>query len=234
MQNQLPQPNHRFTLIISDRLHRNIVGGVFILLLQVLLVTIIYSRNVNQLTVVNKEYFIMKFIQVSILCLASLVLISSAKAATQDRVPVGSAAIDSIMEIRPQTTQMSNSDRPLQLAATTLKSGQFIRGEQATRGGASIVTKNGRSFLQLDSAFKTSSQGPDLVVVLHRSRNILGTTQAPNYALKGGDYVVLARLKKYSGAQRYAIPANINLANYRSAAIWCRKFNATFGVAPLG
>ncbi len=96
------------------------------------------------------------------------------------------------------------------------------------------MTKNGRSFLQLDSAFKTSNQGPDLVVVLHRSGNVLGTSQAPNYALKGGDYVVLARLKKYSGAQIYAIPANINLANYRSAAIWCRKFNATFGVAPLG
>lgn len=175
----------------------------------------------------------MKFIKVSILCLASLVLISSAKAATQDRVTAGSAANDSLMEIRPQTTQISPSDRPLQLAAT-IKSGQFVRAEQATRGGASIVTKNGRSFLQLDSAFKTSSQGPDLVVILHRSRNVLGTTQAPNYALKGGDYIVLSRLKKYSGAQSYAIPANINLANYRSAAIWCRKFNATFGVATLG
>jgi Electron transfer DM13 len=184
-------------------------------------VTIIYSRNINQLTVINKEYLIMKFIQVSILCLASLVVISSVKAATQDRLPAGSVAIDSMMEIRPQTTQMSNSDRPL-------------RAEQPTRGGASIVTKNGRSFLQLDSGFKTSNQGPDLVVVLHRSGNVLGTTQAPNYALKGGDYIVLSRLKKYSGAQTYAIPANINLANYRSAAIWCRKFNATFGVATLG
>jgi Electron transfer DM13 len=188
---------------------------------------------VKQLTIVNKEYLIMKFIQVSILCLASLVVISAAKAATQDRLPAGSAAIDSMIEIRPQTTKMSNSDRPLQLVST-LKSGQFVRGEQPTRGGASIVTKNGRSLLQLDSAFKTSSQGPDLVVVLHRSGNVLGTTQAPNYALKGGDYVVLSRLKKYSGAQTYAIPANINLANYRAAAIWCRKFNATFGVAQLG
>jgi Electron transfer DM13 len=175
----------------------------------------------------------MKFIQVSILCLASLVVMSAAKAATQDRLPTGSAAIDSMMVICTQTTQMSNSDRPLQLAAT-LKSGTFVRGEQATRGGATIVTKNGRSFLQLDSAFKTSNQGPDLVVVLHRSGNVLGTTQAPNYALKGGDYVVLSRLKKYSGTQSYAIPANINLANYRSVAIWCRKFNATFGVAQLG
>jgi Electron transfer DM13 len=178
----------------------------------------------------------MKFIQVSILCLASLVVMSAANAAIQDRVPAGSAVInanDSPIEIRERATQTSPSDRPFQLAAT-LKSGTFVRGEQSTRGGAKIVTENGRSFLELDSAFKTSSQGPDLVVILHRSSNILGTTQAPNYALKGGDYVVLARLKKYSGTQSYAIPANINLANYRSAAIWCRKFNATFGVAQLG
>jgi Electron transfer DM13 len=176
----------------------------------------------------------MKFIQLSILCLASLVVMSAVNAATQNRIPAGSAAIDSMMEIRPQTTQTSPSNRPLQLVAATLKSGQFVRAEQATRGGASIVTKNGRSFLQLDSAFKTSSQGPDLVVVLHRSGNVLGMTRAPNYALKGGDYVVLSRLKKYSGAQTYAIPANINLTNYRAAVIWCRKFNATFGVAQLG
>jgi hypothetical protein len=171
----------------------------------------------------------MKFIQVSILSLASLVVMSAAKAAIQDRVSAGFAAID----FRQQTTQISPLNRHLQLVAT-LKSGTFVRGEQPTSGGASIVTKNGRSFLQLDSAFKTSTQGPDLVVVLHRSGNVLGTTQAPNYALKGGDYVVLDRLKKYSGAQSYAIPGNINLANYRSAAIWCRKFNATFGVATLG
>jgi Electron transfer DM13 len=175
----------------------------------------------------------MKFIQVTILSLASLLVISSAKAAIQSRVPAGSIAIDSPMEIREQPTQISPSARPLQLAAT-LKSGTFVRAEQPTRGGASIVTQNGRSFLQLDAGFKTSSQGPDLVVALHRSRNVLGTTKAPNYALKGGDYIVLSRLKKYSGAQRYAIPANINLANYRSAVIWCRKFNATFGVASLG
>ncbi|WP_373540539.1 DM13 domain-containing protein [Chamaesiphon sp.] len=171
----------------------------------------------------------MKFIQVTILSLASLLVIGSAKAAIQSRVPAGSIAIDSLTEIREQPTQTT----PLQLAAT-VKSGTFVRAEQPTRGGASIVTQNGRSFLQLDAGFKTSSQGPDLVVALHRSRNVLGTTKAPNYALKGGDYIVLSRLKKYSGAQRYAIPANINLANYRSAVIWCRKFNATFGVASLG
>ncbi len=174
----------------------------------------------------------MKLLQATILCLASLVVISSAKAAIQDRVPAAQMTIDSAPDLRKQTTQINPSAHPL--LASTIKSGTFVRAEQPTKGGVSIVTKDGRSFLQLDAGFKTSSQGPDLVVALHRSSNVLGGTQAPNYALKGGDYIVLSRLKKYSGAQRYAIPSNINLANYRSAVIWCRKFNATFGVASLG
>ncbi|MEH2407615.1 MAG: DM13 domain-containing protein [Nostoc sp.] len=44
---------------------------------------------------------------------------------------------------------------------------------------------------------------------------------------------MLAPLKKYSDAQTYPIPNNINLADYKSAAIWCRKFNPTFGAANL-
>jgi hypothetical protein len=72
-----------------------------------------------------------------------------------------------------------------------------------------------------------------LVVILHRSDNVIGSTKPPSYSLKKGDYVVLGRLQKFSGAQSYAIPKNINLADYKSAVIWCRKFNATFGAAKL-
>jgi hypothetical protein len=72
-----------------------------------------------------------------------------------------------------------------------------------------------------------------LVVVLHRSPNVIGSTKPPTYPLKTGDYVFLARLQKFSGTQRYAIPATVKLADYKSAVIWCRKFNATFGAAKL-
>jgi hypothetical protein len=75
--------------------------------------------------------------------------------------------------------------------------------------------------------------GPDLVVILHRSSDVLSTTKPPAFPLKEGDYVILAPLKQFSGAQEYAIPSTVNLADYQSAAIWCRKFNATFGTAKL-
>lgn len=72
-----------------------------------------------------------------------------------------------------------------------------------------------------------------MVVILHRSDNVINSTKPPSYPLKKGDYIILAPLKKYSDAQTYPIPNNINLADYKSAAIWCRKFNPTFGAANL-
>lgn len=114
-----------------------------------------------------------------------------------------------------------------------VKSGTFIPGEHSTSGTARIVTKNGKSSLELDQSFKTSDKGPDLVVILHRSDNVLGSTKPPAYPIQQADYVVIAPLKKFSGAQNYPIPDNINLSDYKSAGIWCRKFNATFGVATL-
>lgn len=109
---------------------------------------------------------------------------------------------------------------------TTIKSGTFVAAEHPTQGTARIVNENGKRYLELDQAFK-SDMGPDLHVILHRSAVL------PKGGLKEQDYIILSRLRQVRGTQRYAIPDNINLADYRSAAIWCRMFNATFGYAPL-
>ncbi len=69
--------------------------------------------------------------------------------------------------------------------------------------------------------------GSDLHVILHRDAAL------PKGGLKKQDYVTLSRLQKVSGTQRYAIPNNVNLANFRTVAVWCRMFNATFGYALL-
>lgn len=130
---------------------------------------------------------------------------------------------------QPETTAQSMHTAK----ATTVKSGSFASGEHFTQGTVRIVTQNDTAFLELGRGFKTSEMGPDLVVILHRSSDVLGSTKPPSYPLKEGDYVFLAPLQKFSGVQRYAIPTNINLAEYKSAVIWCRKFNATFGAARL-
>jgi hypothetical protein len=114
-----------------------------------------------------------------------------------------------------------------------IKVGSFVSGEHETKGNVRLVSEKGQTFIELDSNFKTSELGPDLVVILHRSRDVIGSTNPPAYPLKEGDYVVVAPLRQFSGIQRYLIPDSINLAEYKSVGIWCRKFNATFGAAVL-
>lgn len=108
-------------------------------------------------------------------------------------------------------------------------SGTFVAAEKPTTGKARIVTENGHSYLELDSAFSASDQGPDLHVLLDPSAK-----PPQSYQSQGsGSYVNLGGLQKVKGAQRYPIPDSINLANFKSVSIWCRMANATFGYAPL-
>jgi hypothetical protein len=116
------------------------------------------------------------------------------------------------------------------VAQKPTQSGTFVGAEHPTQGSAQILTENGKNYLEFDENFKTDN-GPDLVVILHRASDIKSISQPPAYSLKEGDYVILAALKQVSGTQRYAIPDNVNLTDYNSAAVWCRQFNATFGYA---
>ncbi|NJN86963.1 MAG: DM13 domain-containing protein [Leptolyngbyaceae cyanobacterium SL_7_1] len=127
----------------------------------------------------------------------------------------------------PAETTAAATDQPI-------KTGTFVAGEAPTAGTARVVSENGENYLELDSAFSTSDQGPDLYVILHRLDDVLGSTEPPAYPLQEGDYVILAPLQEFTGAQRYLIPADVNLDDYKSAVIWCRQFNATFGVATFG
>ncbi|BAU42716.1 DM13 domain-containing protein [Leptolyngbya sp. O-77] len=128
----------------------------------------------------------------------------------------------------------SLAESPTTVAAnpSVLKSGTFVSGEHPTQGTARIVMENGQRFLEFGSDFRTDS-GPDLTVILHRSADVIGSTTPPAYAIREGDYVVLAELQQTQGTQRYLIPDGVNLDDFNSTAVWCRQFNATFGAAGL-
>lgn len=54
------------------------------------------------------------------------------------------------------------------------------------------------------------------------------------YLAKDGDYtkgVELGKLTTFSGTVQYAIPANVNPADYNSVVIWCKKFSVEIGRA---
>ena len=105
-----------------------------------------------------------------------------------------------------------------------LKSGSFIGVAHSTSGTATIFSQDGQRHLELGRDFSTDS-GPDLFVLLHRS-------PTPE-SYRREDYVSLGRLQQSHGSQRYLIPADVDLENFNSVVIWCRRFNVTFGYAPL-
>ena len=72
------------------------------------------------------------------------------------------------------------------------------------------------------------SNGPDLLVIL---------SQAPlvndRAAYSAAEYLSLGDLKGNKGNQNYEVPTEINLGDYQTVAIWCRRFNYTFNAAEL-
>jgi hypothetical protein len=119
----------------------------------------------------------------------------------------------------PQPSVISSSPSP------AAQAGQFVAAEHPTEGTAQIVTENGKRYLVLDAAFVTDA-GPDLFVLLHR--------EAMPQTYEAQNYLSLGMLQQTQGEQRYAIPDDVDVNDFRSAVIWCRQFNATFGYAPFG
>ncbi|EAZ93151.1 DM13 domain-containing protein [Crocosphaera chwakensis] len=132
-----------------------------------------------------------------------------------------------------ESSESTKSDESNSEKESTIKVGSFVSGEHTTEGNVRIISEETQTFIELDSNFKTSEMGPDLVVILHRSSDVIGSTNPPAYPLQEGDYVVVAPLSQFSGMQKYAVPEEINIADYKSVAIWCHKFNATFGAAVI-
>ncbi len=108
-----------------------------------------------------------------------------------------------------------------------VRSGDFITVEQnhQTTGKVRVINSNGKRYLELDSEFNTAN-GPDVQIILYKG------SQVPQ-KVSEEDYITLAQLKSFDGSQRYEIPNNINPNDFKSVAIWCRKFNVTFGYATI-
>ncbi|NET01901.1 MAG: DM13 domain-containing protein [Sphaerospermopsis sp. SIO1G2] len=156
----------------------------------------------------------MKFNKLAGLGITSIVLFGS----------FGQLAVNpGVAEARPaqETTILAKKSQSL------IASGSFVTVEQdhPTNGIAKIVKVNGKRYLEFDKAF-TTARGPKVRVVLHRKNNVPVNLKAKNY-------VTISPLKKFDGTQRYEIPANLDLDDFKSVAIWCERFNVTFGYARM-
>jgi len=109
----------------------------------------------------------------------------------------------------------------------TLAQGSFASLEHTTTGTALVIElEDGRRFLRLDG-LETSS-GPDLRVIL---------TDQPLSddwdVWDDGELVDLGPLKGNIGSSNYEIPTSVDLGDFVTAVIWCRRFSVGFGVAPI-
>jgi hypothetical protein len=108
-----------------------------------------------------------------------------------------------------------------------LASGRFHSNAHTTSGVATIYRlPDGGRVLRL-TQFATSN-GPDVRVYLVAAGDVQGEAAA-----KQAGFVDLGALKGNIGDQNYDLPADLDLTKYRAVSIWCRRFSANFGAAPL-
>ena len=76
----------------------------------------------------------------------------------------------------------------------------------------------------------------------HKTLNLreIRVDQVPDgrvYLAKNGDYrtgIELGKLTQFSGTVDFPIPGTVNLEEYDSVVIWCKKFNVEIGRASFG
>jgi hypothetical protein len=117
---------------------------------------------------------------------------------------------------------------PAASSVRVVASGNFRSLEHDTKGTAKVLELADRSRLLRFEDLVTSN-GPELVVMLSATP----ATENGWSAYDDGAHLILEPLKGNLGSQNYAIPNNVDLARYKSAVVWCRRFSVAFGAAPL-
>ena len=113
--------------------------------------------------------------------------------------------------------------------AQRLETGTFHGKVHKTAGRATIYKEaDGHLVLRLTN-FKTSN-GPDVHVVLIAAKD---ADDDANFLKNSTDKLELGALKGNEGDQNYDIPAGTDLGKFQTVSIYCERFNANFGAAPL-
>lgn len=116
----------------------------------------------------------------------------------------------------------ATSDTPRSI----ISHGSFGSAAHDTSGQVQLMTgADGARFLRIENL--DTSNGPDLRVWL--------SDQPANSAAAAGNgqWLDLGDLRANRGSLTYPVPAEADLARYRSVVIWCRRFSVAFGAASL-
>jgi hypothetical protein len=106
--------------------------------------------------------------------------------------------------------------------------GTFHGAAHQTSGRATIYHTSTGDVLRI-THFKTSN-GPNVHVLLIAASD---AKDDENFLTEKLDRVDLGSLKGNEGDQNYTIPNGTDLSKYKAVSIFCERFNANFGAAPL-
>jgi len=147
----------------------------------------------------------------------------------QDNMKQDSMKQDSMKQDDMKHDKMPDDKMMHDGKAKTLETGKFHGKVHATSGRATVYQEvDGKLVLRLTN-FKTSN-GPDVHVVLVATKDAMDDA---NFLKDNTDKVELGKLKGNEGDQNYEIPAGTDLTKFRTVSIYCERFNANFGAAPL-
>src|SRR5271170_303772 len=111
----------------------------------------------------------------------------------------------------------------------TVETGTFHGKVHSTSGRATIYQEKDGSLILRLTHFKTSN-GPDVHVILIAVKD---ADDDANFLKSGVERVELGPLKGNEGDQNYQIPSGTDLSKFQTVSIYCERFNANFGAAPL-
>jgi hypothetical protein len=148
-----------------------------------------------------------------------------------DPVPAASSSADPTPAITPSPEDPSGDaaekQSPAPAGPTVLASGEFRSLEHGSSGRAVILElADGSRYLRFENL--NTSNGPDLRVLLS-----VHPIDDDWYVWDNHEFLDLGGLQGNIGSQNYELPGELDLAKYRTAVVWCRRFHVGFAVAPL-
>src|SRR6266849_394013 len=147
----------------------------------------------------------------------------------QDTMKQDSMKQDSMKQDDVKQDKMQDDKMMHQGKAKTLVTGKFHGKVHATSGRATVYQEaDGKLVLRLTN-FKTSN-GPDVHVILVATKD---AGDDANFLKSNTERLELGKLKGNEGDQNYEIPAGTDLTKFLTVSIYCERFNANFGAAPL-
>src|SRR6516164_9775500 len=141
------------------------------------------------------------------------------------KIAMALAAIVAALGLQSSTYAQDNAKQQ----AKALETGTFHGKVHQTSGRATIYQEeNGKLLLRLTD-FKTSN-GPDVHVILIAAKD---ADDDANFLNSSTERLELGPLKGNEGDQNYEIPSGTYLSRFQTVSIYCERFNANFGAAPL-